>query len=255
MSNWRFALTVIPLLIILALIALNLLLYRQGRQYYLQLNETRLDPLGLSCYPILPTQKGFHETDLPKIVFFGDSRAAAWPSPNLRQFEFINRGIEAQTSVQAVRRFDYHVEPLEPRVVVVQIGINDLKTIPLFPDRKESIIHNCRENIGQIVAKSTEIGANVILTTIFPCGKVPIERRFFWSDDIALAINEVNAYIRSLAGEKVIVFNAFSILTDSKGSVRPDYSKDLLHLNATGYEMLNTSFVNLVTTVQWRRTD
>lgn len=250
-ANWRLALTVILLLfILLTLIALNLLLYRQGRQYYLQLNETRLDPLGLSYYPISPIQQGFPDTDLPKIVLFGGSRAAAWPSPDLRQFEFINRGIGSQTSVQALKRLDYHVTPLKPRVVVVQIGINDLKTIPLFPDRKESIIHNCRENIRQIIAKSTEIGATVILTTIFPSGKVPIERRFFWSDDIALAINEVNAYIRSLATEKVIVFDAFSILTDSKGGVRPEYSKDLLHLNAAGYKMLNNEFVNLLTTLQ-----
>jgi hypothetical protein len=91
-ANWRLALTVILLLfILLTLIALNLLLYRQGRQYYLQLNETRLDPLGLSYYPILPIQQGFPDTDLPKIVLFGGSRAAAWPSPDLRQFSQASR--------------------------------------------------------------------------------------------------------------------------------------------------------------------
>jgi hypothetical protein len=32
-------------------ILLNFFLFKQGRQYYLQLNLTRLEPLGLGVYP------------------------------------------------------------------------------------------------------------------------------------------------------------------------------------------------------------
>lgn len=39
----------------------------------------------------------------------------------------------AQTSAQVVWRFAEHIAPLQPDKIILQVGINDLKTIPLFP--------------------------------------------------------------------------------------------------------------------------
>ncbi len=229
-------------------VALGYLLFNRGRGYYLQLNAVRLDPLGLSYYDISPEQRDSVNPDLTTVLFFGDSRAANWPAPNTSQFEFVNRGIGAQTSKQTLLRFDHHVKPLQPQVIVVQVGINDMKTIPLFPEQGESIIADCKENIRQIALASNELGATVILSTIFPLGQVPIERRPFWSDDVAPAIEQVNDYIRSLEGERVLVFDAYAILVGDGGMINPEYSRDLLHLNSTGYEKLNAEFKHLLTT-------
>jgi lysophospholipase L1-like esterase len=241
MKLHRPVLVVVSLLTVLLLgsIALNCFLFERGRQYYFQLNETRLDPLGLHYYDTASDQRNLTNPELTTVVFFGDSRAASWPAPDLNQFEFINRAIRSQTSEQAVERFSDHVKPLEPQVVVIQIGINDVKTIPLFPERKEAIIANCEENIRQLVAWSADWGAMVIVTPIFPIGKVPLERRPFWSDDVGLAVDEVNAFIHTLKGENVLVFDAFSLLVGEGGRIRPEYSRDLLHLNTAGYERLN----------------
>ena len=149
-----------------------------------------------------------------------------------------------------LQRFDYHVKPLKPHVILVQVGINDLKTIPLFPERKESIIDNCQKNILRIVAKSTILEATVILTTVFPVGKLPIGRRLVWSHEVTSGVDKVNTYIRSLAEERVIVFDAFSILADGKGNVRPEYSQDFLHLNAAGYKVLNRELKQLLATLE-----
>lgn len=245
-------LVIISLLTILLLgsIALNCLLYQRGKQYYLQLNETRLDPLGLHFYNTASDQQSLTNPELTTVVFFGDSRAANWPSPDLNQFEFINRGIGSQTSEQAVGRFGYHVKPLAPQVVVIQIGINDVKTVPLFPERQEAIIANCKENIRRLVAWSTDLGAVVIVTSIFPVGQAPLERRLFWSDEVGLAVDEVNAFIHSLRGEHVLVFDAFSLLVGEGGRIRPEYSRDLLHLNAAGYERLNAELVPVLESLQ-----
>jgi len=242
---------VVGLLTILLLgsVALNYFLFDQGRWYYTQLNAARLNPLGLDYYDITANQRHRTNPDLIRVVFFGDSRAASWPSPDLNRFEFLNRGIGSQTTKQALLRFDYHVKPLQPQVIIVQVGINDLKTAPLFPERTESIIVNCEANIQQVVARSTDIGATVVLTTIFPTGKVPLERRPFWSDDVVLAIDEVNSFIRSLEGENVIVFDAFSILADDGRMTNPEYGQDLLHLNAAGYERLNEEIVHILTSL------
>jgi len=239
----RFVITVSFLSIMLLLsLGINFILYNRGELYYSQLNALRLDPFGLNYFQNSDLQK----SERPLVVFFGDSRAASWPSPELGRFEFVNRGIGAQTSVQVLGRFDGHIQPLKPDIIVIQVGINDLKTIPLFPENKMAIVNNCKNNIRQIVEKSTDSGTTIILTTIFPLGEVPIERRPFWSDDVALAINQVNTFIQSMAGNKVIIFDTYSLLADDTGKIKPAYSKDLLHLTDTGYQRLNSELVSII---------
>jgi len=221
---------------------LNVFFYRQGKAYYLQLNATRLDPLGLSAYPDTKEQ-----LQQPVVVFFGDSRAAQWPPPaQLENVTIINRGIGAQTTAQVIGRFQQHILPLTPRIIVLQVGINDLKTIPLFPGQKEKIIQNCKSNIKQLIDMSLDSGADVVLTTIIPLGKLPVERNFFWSSDVAAAIIDVNAYLETLTGDRVKVFDTSQVLANSEGIVDPKYSKDFLHLNPDGYEALNSAITGIL---------
>lgn len=220
---------------LLASLAANILLFAQGRQYYLELNQTRLDPLGLSRFAGQPTPSGSQ----PVAVFLGDSRAASWPAPQVTGWQFINRGIGAQTTAQVLGRFDAHIPPLQPKVVILQAGINDLKTIPLFPERQTEITANTKANLDALIERAKALGATVILTTIFPIGEVPLQRRPFWSGEVAVAVNQVNEHLHSLAGPRVIIFDAYAILKNN-GHLNPAYAEDELHLNAAGYEVLNS---------------
>jgi lysophospholipase L1-like esterase len=83
------------------------------------------------------------------------------------------------------------------------------------------------------------MGTTVVLTTVFPTGDVPLARRPFWSSEIETAVLDVNETIRSLASERVIVLDAFAVLVDEDGRLRHDYANDELHLNDTGYKVLN----------------
>ncbi|MBD1857901.1 MULTISPECIES: SGNH/GDSL hydrolase family protein [Leptolyngbya] len=235
----RFTVLMGAIAVLGASIALNVILFSQAKKYYLELNETRLDPVGLSTYSTSPSPS----QNRPRVVFFGDSRAENWTFPEMSQYEFIDRGISSQTSVQAIQRFQQHVRPLQPRVIIVQVGINDLKTIALFPERKAEIIANCRSNIERIVQESKALGAIVILTTIFPVGDVPLQRQPFWSDEIGQAVQEMNRELAALASDRVMIFDAFSILADSQGKLRSDYRMDELHLNQQGYSRLNQALI------------
>ena len=237
--------TILGLAILGCSIGLNLLLFNRGKQYYLELNQTRLDPLGLNQYSVNSNPQT-NVNNTIRLVFFGDSRAASWSSTELAGYEFINRGIGSQTSVQTLQRFDPHVQSLKPDIILIQVGINDLKTIPLFPGKKESIIENCQANIQQIVEKSKALGAVVIISTIFPVGEIPLERKLFWSDDVSQAVEQVNTYMTTLATDQVIVFDAFSILADEEGVLQAEYTQDELHLNSQGYEVLNQGLVQLL---------
>jgi lysophospholipase L1-like esterase len=68
---------------------------------------------------------------------------------------------------------------------------------------------------------------------------VPLQRQLFWSADIPLAVTAVNTYLQSLQSDRVVIFDAASVLADASGSLRADYSQDELHLNEAGYNALN----------------
>lgn len=247
MSSKRISqavLLVLSLLLFASLTA-NYVLYEQGREYYLQLNGVRLDPLGLTAYPDFANTES-STADRPVVVFLGDSRAADWPAPSIENFQFISRGIGAQTTTQVLERFPYHVPGLHPNIILIQVGINDLKTIPLFPEQKADIIAGCKSNITRLVNLSLQTGAHVILTTIFPLGQIPLERRPFWSDDVASSISEVNAFLATLESENVKVFDVTPLLSNGEGVVDAGYSKDFLHLNQQGYDALNIELVKIL---------
>ena len=182
------------------------------------------------------------------VVFFGDSRAAYWPPPDgSGQLHFVNRGVEAQSSVLAAGRWSHHIPPLEPDIIVIQVGINDLRLIPVFSSKQNTILENTKSNIQQIVSDSLDIGATVILTTIFPPGPAPLDKRL-GDEDAAVreAIEEVNEFLLTLADDGVIVLETGAILADERGRVRPEYSIDYLHINEAGYEALNQELIHIL---------
>jgi lysophospholipase L1-like esterase len=204
--------------------------------------------LGLSHFPTATSQPVRLQEGQQLVLFFGDSRAAEWDAPaGLNEhFRFMNRGVHGETAVQAAARFPYHVRPMQPDVLIVQVGGNDLKTLPLFPQQQEQIIANCKSSLEQIVAQAREMGATVILTTVFPLGEVPLERRIVWSPAVGESISEINGFIQSLEGEGVVVLDTVPILVNEDGRVRQAYSRDLLHLNEAGYAALNGELMEVL---------
>lgn len=225
-------------------LTLNIFLFTQLKKYYKLLYASELDPIGLA-YTFQDSAPPNH--DKPVVVFFGDSRAAQWIAPQLEGFTFLNRGIGNQTSAQVALRFEEHIQPLKPDIIILQVCINDLKNIPLFPKHREQIIADCENNIDTIIKQSATLNATVILTTVFPTsGKVPIRRIPVWSSDIYRAIDEVNAYIRSYQADNVIIFDAANILAGPEGHTQKQFALDLLHLNSSGYDALNAELVKVL---------
>ncbi len=237
----------IMLILLVVSVFFNFHLLQRATQFYMLLNKVRLDPLGLKQVKSESIPEETDHTRTKRVVFLGDSRAMAWPSPETsNHFRFINRGICSQTTEQVLRRYPIQIDPLRPDILVIQLGINDLKTIPLFPVQKKTIIENCCKNIAKLVMIANQSGAAVILTTNFPVGDVPIERKPFWSEDVPEAILEINNYMRSLAADNVIVLDAYSILIGQQNRIQPQFSKDLLHINTIGYAVLNDRLTSIL---------
>ncbi|MEZ4513936.1 MAG: GDSL-type esterase/lipase family protein [Chloroflexota bacterium] len=224
--------------------------YQISKQYEMFFSANLLDPFNLNSYPSSSQVAAVSNERL--VVFFGDSRALEWPAPaNTAEWQFINRGINAQTSVQAAGRYEHHIAALQPDVIVVQVGVNDLRLIPLFPEKRDRIIANAKRYIDDIVAQALENGATVVLSTIFPVGRPSLEQKLTGeSVEVITAVREVNQYIRSLASDQVKVLEADRILGDATGSiVRVEYHEDFLHINKRGYAVLNQELVRILSTV------
>jgi lysophospholipase L1-like esterase len=187
------------------------------------------------------------------VVLFGDSRAADWSAPEVEGFRFVNRGTPGESSAQARGRFEAHVAPLRPDVVVVQVGINDLTALGVLPGQREvqatTVVANCIANVEQIVERATALGARVVVTTIFPLGAVPA------ADELPAAVEAVNAALRAMEGGRragaVSVLDAYAVLADDEGRTRPAYSLDLLHLTEAGYGRLNEALAAHLAALEW----
>lgn len=151
----------------------------------------------------------------------------------------VNAGVCGQTTTQILARYRLHILVYRPRVILIQAGINDLKAIPLLPDKEHEIIALCKDHLREMVQIARQQHSKVILTTIIPSGEVPLARRPVWSGEISNALREVNSFLLTLRSEGVDVINPAKSITDQQGRIASHYRKDFLHLNAAGYAALN----------------
>lgn len=234
--NQKCALAALSLLLALS-VAGNVALLKVATSFYARILAVRLDPLG-------NTDRSWGEVDesnlRPRLLIVGDSRAAQWSPPSdFQGHTVLNVGIGNQTTAQILGRLDGDLSRAKPDIVLIQAGVNDLKALPLFPERRDAIVASCKTNLTSIVAKCAQAECRVIISTVFPVGTPALARRLVWSTDIANGVGEVNYFLRSLATTSVTVLDAYSLLSGNKGLIMPQYSADTLHLNHAGYEILN----------------
>lgn len=241
----RRAVTVALLFALLTSLGINACLASASFHYVKAATALRLDPAGLGVYaadrPKSAAAAG------PVVVFFGDSRALMWSGPTVPNgYRVVNRGVGFQTTAQILLRFEADVAPLHPSVVVLEAGVNDLKAIAEFPERRAEIVADCEANLERIVDRCRQAGASVVLVTVFGIGDVPLWRRPFWSSDVAASVREVNAFLPRLAREKVVLLDADPVLVDGRGAIQRDYQLDYIHLSSSGYAALNRKLAPLL---------
>lgn len=238
--GWRLAILVMTLGALLGSIGLNVALFGLAVSRYRREQEVRLDPIGEAVFGPANEELAKRGRGGKRVVLFGDSRVAMW-GPELelgKGVEVVNRGWGGETTAQSLLRVGRDVVELRPDLVVVEVGINDLKGIGLLPERAGEIEQKCGENLEKVVGRIREAGIRVVVLGIFPVGAVPLARRPIWSDETLGAVERVNERLRKLEGPGVSVIDCGGVLAQG-GRTRAEFVLDELHLNVEAYRSLN----------------
>jgi lysophospholipase L1-like esterase len=229
------------ILVLLLSLGLNFVLYREAIEQYRQTQLARLDPTCEAEFAPGKADPPALESGQVRVVFAGDSSIARWEElPQVPGCQMVNRGCGGETTAQFRLRLERDVVRLQPAVVVLEVGGNDLKAIGVLLGQEREIIDTCKRNRLAIVEQLRQSGIHVVLSTIFPVGKVPLSRWPVWSDRSLAAWEEVNRATRELVLPGVTVFDSHALLAKD-GRTNPAFEHDMLHITAAGYKELNTA--------------
>lgn len=164
-----------------------------------------------------------------RVVLFGDSITELWvrEMPDLFDAQFLGRGISGQTTSQMLVRFRQDVVDLDPAVVQIMAGTNDIAG-NTGPVRLAWI----QQNIAGMAETARAHGSRVLLASVLPA------RAFDWRPGIdpRAAIAELNAWLGRYAAAQCLTYVDYhAVLVDAEGGLRRDYSDDGVHPNAAGY--------------------
>lgn len=172
----------------------------------------------------------------PRVVFMGDSITEAWNigDPSLFAPGFIDRGISGQTSAQMVLRFYQDVVALQPKVVHIMAGTNDIagNTGPSTPE-------DYKNNIRTMVDLAQAHRIKVILGSILPTDRIN------WQPDFRPAeqVRQLNAWLQQFAKERKLVFaNYYPVLSSKTGGMKTEFTNDGVHPTYPGYAAMRPIF-------------
>jgi lysophospholipase L1-like esterase len=168
-----------------------------------------------------------------RVVFMGNSITEGWIQMRPEFFnnrDYINRGIGGQTTPQMLLRFREDVINLNPSVVIILAGTNDIAGNSGYISL-ESII----DNIKSMSEIANANGIKVIISSILPAIDYP------WKPglDPAPKIIKINKALKVFSEENNFIYlDYYAAMVDDKGGLKvPEYTSanDLVHPNKNGY--------------------
>ena len=168
-----------------------------------------------------------------RVVFMGNSITEGWIQMRPEFFnnrDYINRGIGGQTTPQMLLRFREDVINLNPSVVIILAGTNDIAGNSGYISL-ESII----DNIKSMSEIANANGIKVIISSILPAIDYP------WKPglDPASKIIIINKALKAFSEENNFIYlDYYAAMVDDKGGLKvPEYTSanDLVHPNKNGY--------------------
>jgi len=168
-----------------------------------------------------------------RVVFLGNSIFEGWSSARPDFFNnkpYFNRGISGQVTAQMLLRFQEDVINLDPDVLVLKAGINDIAENAGPYDQQKTL-----NNIKSIVQLAKANKIKIVLCSVLPAN------RFVWRPSLTPAdkVIELNATLQAYAKEENILYlDLYTAVVDDKKGMKSIYAKDGVHPTVEGYKVL-----------------
>lgn len=168
-----------------------------------------------------------------RVVFMGNSITQGWINRVPDFFAnrpYINRGIGGQTTPQMMLRFRQDVIQLQPKVVVILAGTNDIAG-----NTGPSTLEMIEDNIYSMTELAQTHGIQVVLCSILPAYDYP------WRTGLEPApkIVELNKRFKQYADTHGAVYcDFFTAMADERDGLPKELSEDGVHPNLAGYAIM-----------------
>jgi lysophospholipase L1-like esterase len=218
----------------------NLFLAWQIRQLYGNHLLSKTFPAKL---PITPAIRGETNHFKATVLMVGDSRMAAWkisPPPGIR---LVNAGVDGATTGLLRIWLRPLLEEFQPDVVVIQVGINDLKLVGIQPKLMPVLVAQAATNLQEICRDCLAHPSKVILLQIWPTGPPEWLRLPVWNGQVADSVNDLNALLtdQKLISPDVCVVD---LLAESGRRPVPADYLDALHFRPEFYQQLTPALLH-----------
>ncbi len=168
-----------------------------------------------------------------RVVFMGNSITIGWINSRPEFFEgkpYINRGISGQTTPQMLLRFRQDVIDLQPNVVVILAGTNDIagNTGPMT-------LEQIMDNMQSMAELAHQNNIQVVLSSVLPAFDYPWRPGLKPNEKIPV----LNKMIREYAEAHGHVYlDYFSEMADDRNGLPNKYAEDEVHPTIEGYKVM-----------------
>jgi lysophospholipase L1-like esterase len=197
------------------------------------LERLRNDWAGLRRYRAANDSLSVPAAGESRVVFYGNSITDSWAQHFPAMFPgkpYIGRGISGQTTPQMLVRFHQDVVALQPRVVVILAGTNDIAG-----NTGPSTLAMIEENLSAMVEIAKQHQIRVVLSSVLPVYDYP------WKPGLgpASTIIALNAWMKRYAEEVGATYLDYhAAMTDARGGLPESLSRDGVHPNMAGYRVM-----------------
>jgi lysophospholipase L1-like esterase len=170
-----------------------------------------------------------------RVVFMGDSITDAWIKRSPKFFAdnpgYLDRGISGQTTPQMLIRFRPDVIALNPQVVVILAGTNDIagNTGPMTLEMIE-------DNLASMVELAQAHHIAVVLSSVMPVCDYTRNQTEHRPPSKIIALNE---WIKNYCVKnKLVYLDYYSAMIDDQKMFKKELTFDGLHPNEAGYAVM-----------------
>ncbi len=166
-------------------------------------------------------------------VFVGDSITQEFLLTEMfKGYNVSNRGIGGDTTSGVLKRLNESIFDLNPKQLFLMIGTNDIQ---LENATSDEIVDHIKEISMKSISKLTDL--EIYLVSVFPVNPsidpitVGIRTNQF--------IDEINIKLKNLAEVLNLTYIDINyILKDENNNLKPEYTREGLHISPFGYEKI-----------------